>query len=251
VFWLQRLKQEEQDAAWAISYGDMMSLLMAVFVMIAAMSELRSGGRFETVRDAVWGAFGFSDARPTPGNSHWERPRTLSEQLARAGLLNPAAGKEAAPQEVALRCCDVSHEADRLVIRIAGPAAFERGSAALRQPAVAAVERLAALLRPGRARIEVRGHNGDGRIAPSSFFRDGLDLSYQRARGVVNALVRAGVDADRLYVSACGDQEPLTAVTPAGLPTPANRRIEIVVHAVRAGGADRDFAEKGQQANGQ
>lgn len=249
MFWLQRLKQEEQDAAWAISYGDMMSLLMAVFVMIAAMSDLRPGGRFVSVRDAVWTAFGFREVPPAPTQPEWLRPLTLPEQLVRAGLLDPAR-RPAAEQDEALRCCDVSHESDRVLIRITGEASFERGGASLRPQALAALERLGALLRPGSARIEVRGHNGDGRIGATSFYRDGLDLSYQRARGVVEVLARAGVDRKRMYVSACGDQDPLIAGDTAGSPAPANRRIEIVVHAVQVDEGNGQVAEKGQQAHG-
>ncbi len=245
MFWLQRLKHEEQDAAWAISYGDMMSLLMAVFVMIAAMSELRPGGRFASVRDAVWGAFGFSDVPHKAPSLGWTRPPSLPEQLARAGLLSPT-GPPPPLEDETLRCCDVTHEADRLVIRIAGAASFEKGSVSPSPQALAAIERLGVMLRSGQARIEVRGHNGDGPLAPTSFYRDGLDLSYQRARSVVDALIRAGVSGKRMCVSACGDQEPLVTPAPEGSAAAANRRIEIVVHAVRVEGGDGPIAEKGR-----
>ena len=60
MFWLKRLKGHESRWQWALPYGDLMSLLLAVFVMIAAMSELRAGGRFEDVAGGVRSAFGFS-----------------------------------------------------------------------------------------------------------------------------------------------------------------------------------------------
>jgi chemotaxis protein MotB len=248
LFWVQRLKHEDQDATWAISYGDMMSLLLAVFVMIAAMSELKPGAQFASVRDAMRGALGFAGVEPRVEPSGWTRPLTLSEQFARAGLTGSAGGANGLADE-SLRCCDVSPEDGGLVIRIAGSASFESFSAALLPQGQAAVERLASLLKRGEARIEVRGFNGDGKAPVAAMYRDGLDLSYARARSVVNALIFGGVNARRIFISACGDQNPLVPQRSGEAPTAANRRIEIVVHAVKAIEGNDQFAEKGQFKN--
>ena len=53
MFWLRRFKNEDEGGSWLLAYGDLMSLLLAVFVMVAAMSELRGGSRFRMVRDAI------------------------------------------------------------------------------------------------------------------------------------------------------------------------------------------------------
>jgi chemotaxis protein MotB len=245
VFWVQRLKTEEQDANWAISYGDMMSLLMAVFVMIAAMSELRPGGRFASVSTAVQSAFGFVVEADRP-QLRLPRPLTLPEQLARAGLITTAAATQPELDE-SLRCCDVRQEHDRVVIEIAGAAAFDPFSAALKPQAQAAIERLGYMLRSGRAQVEVRGHSGDGPPGGSTMYRDALDLSYGRARCVVDALTQSGVKRSRVFVSACGDQDPLIAQNPPDTAAAANRRVEIVVHAVKVQEGTIQFAEKGQR----
>ena len=54
MFWLKRMKRGDDDGwSWALPYGDLMCLLLAVFVMIAAMSELRAGERFDAVGSAA------------------------------------------------------------------------------------------------------------------------------------------------------------------------------------------------------
>jgi flagellar motor protein MotB len=168
---------------------------------------------------------------------------SLPEQLAQAGL---AVGKTAESDE-ALQCCDVSRENDALVIQIAGSAAFDKGSAAIRPQARAAIDRLAAMMKSGKARIEVRGHNGDGLPPLTSLYRDGLDLSFARARGVVEALAADGVDGKRMFVTACGDQQPLVLQAAEGSVGATNRRIEIVVHPTQVLKGNDQYAEKGQQ----
>ena len=239
VFWTQRLGSESGDASWMLPYGDLMSLLLAMFVMIAAMSELGSVRRFGEFREAVRSAFGF-DLDPAPADVGLTgRPLTVADRLKRAGLTPsgpiPAASTEGDP----LACCEVSTAPDRVTIRLADPAPFERFSAVLKPPAARAVDRIADFLAGGEARVEIKGYHGDGLLPPASSFRDGLDLSYARARAVVEGLSRAGVDRARLTVTARADQAPS-----------GDRRIEIIVHAASAASHDKVIAEKQGWADG-
>src|SRR5690606_9118558 len=92
----------DQDSAWAISYGDMMSLLLVIFVMIAAMSELKVNPRFERVSGAVRSAFGFAQPAGLPDLGP-TRTETLLERLGRMGQ-RPAGTLAAAA--AALSPCD-------------------------------------------------------------------------------------------------------------------------------------------------
>ena len=116
------------------------------------------------------------------------------------------------------------------MIRVAGPASFGPFSARLRPPARRAIAQIAEFLIDGRARLEIRGHNGDGPVPSDVPFRDGLDLSYARARAVADALQAAGVSGDRLYVAAWGDNDPLV-VGPGAASGGGNRRVEIILQA--------------------
>lgn len=250
MFWLKRLKEDQDDSSWAVSYGDLMSLLLAVFVMIAAMSDLRVGPRFISVREAVRGAFGFDGQSDVvdPASAP-ERRWSMVERLQHAGLRTGDSVRGDLDDE-ALEPCDLVTESDRLVIRVAGPVTFDRFSAALKPHGSRALTRVAAFLVGGQAQIEVRGHGGDGALPESVPFRDELDLSYERARAAADLLRRAGVEEGRIRITAWGGNEPLDPGPAASMSEGVNRRIEIIVHAAQAASHDQVFAEKERVRNG-
>jgi len=250
MFWLKRLKADESRWQWALPYGDLMSLLLAVFVMIAAMSELRVDGRFQETACSVRRAFGFSNldrASSLNGLLIGARP-TLLDRLEQAGLEGSAGARLGGGGDEVLADCEMTVHPDRMILRVSGETAFEPFASVPSARAGRAIARLAEYLAEGRAHLEVRGHSAVDKLPGDVPFRDGWDLSYERARGVARVLVRAGVSRDRLHLSAWGDHDPL--VPPAAESAPgrespaANRRIEIIVHAVPAASHVKEIAEK-------
>ena len=252
MFWLKRLKEAPQDAHWSLPFGDLMSLLLAIFVMIAAMSELKAGGRYHKVADGVRQAFGFSDqTRAEAGGIFSNPPMTLLERLekmapAGAGLLKLNAGGDEgmAPSEVIGR-------PDRLVFRPAGEASFEQHSGTLKPAAEALIARLADYLAPGESRVEVRGYADAPPLPAGVPYRDAWDLGYQRARAATDVLIRRGVPADRVWVIAMGDRSAATGPQDpqAGAGQDRSRRLEIVIRA--AAGVDTQLAGKEQVDHGE
>jgi len=261
MFWLKRLKANESRWQWALPYGDLMSLLLAVFVMIAAMSELRAGERFQEVAGGVRSAFGFSSlerASSLDGLVLGPRP-TLLDRLERACLGGSAGARLGRGGDKELADCEMVVHPDRVILRVSGEAAFEPFASVPSERAERAIARLAEYLADGRTHLEIRGHCATDRLPEDVPFRDAWDLSYERARGVARALVRAGVSRDRLQVSAWGDHDPLVpsasgsaaAGSAPGRESPAaNRRIEIIVHAVPAASHVNRIAEKGRVNDG-
>ena len=72
-------------------------------------------------------------------------------------------------------------------------------------------------------RIEATGHAD--RSGPENY---NLRLSQRRAEAVRQSLMREGIPANEIFVSARGESEPLVA-TPDGVREPQNRRLEIVL----------------------
>jgi outer membrane protein OmpA-like peptidoglycan-associated protein len=232
-----------------------MSLLLAVFVMIAAMSELRAGGRFEETACSVRSAFGFSSpdrASSLDGLLLGARP-TLLDRLEQAGLGGSAGARLGRGGDEVLADCEMMVHPDRIILRVSGEVAFEPFASVPTARAERAIARLAEYLADGRTHLEIRGHSATDRLPGDVPFRDAWDLAYERARGVARALVRAGVSRDRLHVSAWGDHDPLVPPTsdsaaagsaPGRESPAANRRIEIIVHAVPAASHVNRIAEK-------
>ncbi len=243
MFWAKRLNQQtETDSSWAVSYGDLATLLLAVFVMIAAMSDLDGGERFVRMSNGVRKAFGLG-VMPLPnrGPSLRSAP-TLLDRLKQAGFAQRTKVQLIGPDDEALAACDVLLSGDALTLQIAGTQSFTRHSAALQPTAVKALQRIAGYLAESTGPVEIRGHAGDGRLPLGAPFRDNLDLSYARARAVVDVLVERGVSRDRIFVTASDSaaQSAAETNTPSSRPSAelasdsmpdVGRCIEIIVHA--------------------
>jgi len=236
MFWAKRLKFDNDGASWALPFGDLMSLLLAVFVMIAAMSELRAGRRFETVGHSVKSAFGFQT--PAGGNGHASTASQASmlERLA-AGLGHSTTVRLAGPTEEPLGPCELIADGDRLVIRMAAAESF-MGPTAIPSPHTRKLLAVIAdYLQEGQARLEVHGYGPEGVLPPGLPYRDGLDVACERARMVVRELTQAGVAEGRLSVATFADSG-------------CGRGFEIVVHASPAAARKDNGKERADVKHG-
>jgi OmpA-OmpF porin, OOP family len=101
---------------------------------------------------------------------------------------------------------------------------FETGSATLTQQGRGVVASVAAILaaNPG-VRVSIEGHTDDQGSAG-----DNLALSQARARAVLDALVAAGIRADRLSAAGFGESRPKVPNT-SDANRAVNRRVELIV----------------------
>jgi chemotaxis protein MotB len=250
MFWARKDTDEVGDTSWTLPFSDMMSLLLAMFVMIAAMSELRADSRFNAVGSAVRSSFGFSVAeKPNGSGSRSPRKSTLVERLQKAGVLTSGVQPSQALDPELADSCEVVNLKDQVLIRVAGAASFDRFGSQPMPQARQLVLRIAEALASSQACLEVRGHAGDGALPPQTAFRDKVDLSYARARAVADLLIGSGIAPDRVFITACGDHEPLVQAPAEEGATP-NRRIEIIVHAVKPVAHMLNIAEKERAENG-
>jgi len=267
MFWLKRLKTVEDDVHWSVPLGDLMSLLLAMFVMIAAMSELKAGPHYRKVAGGVRRAFGFSPQAPGPPAAiPTSRPKTLLERLEQAAAAPEGPLALDAGSDDSLAPCQVVRQAEGLSLRLPAAGTFDRFSGALKPAGARVLARLADYLAPGQAALEVWAYADGGPIPGGLPFRDGVDLSYQRARAVADALVRGGVDRARLCVVAAGDHQasigpanPPAEAMPAARPAPAPPAapvsqgwvVEIFVWSAASDAHASKIAEKEQVRDGQ
>ena len=68
---------------WLLTYGDLMSLLLTIFVMLVSMGELKQTDKFQGVADSLHEQFGTDSAS---GLAHGElRPRNSIPRLSCTG----------------------------------------------------------------------------------------------------------------------------------------------------------------------
>ncbi|MEO7773676.1 MAG: flagellar motor protein MotD [Steroidobacteraceae bacterium] len=259
-----RHKHEEHvnHEAWAIPYGDLITLLLAFFVVMYAISSVNQG-KYRVLSDSLISAFqgrpmtlkpvqvgekqvgSGSDLNIEVTQRMIEgQPRELLEteqhvkpDLDRAGTQDEGAAQ--ALEEVAgafERAMSGLIEKDLVVIRRHGlwveveirtDLLFSSGLAKLSDGATQVLQQMADTIKPFPNPIRVEGHTDDVPIRNSAY-QSNWELSAARAATVVHLFTDRGVDPKRLSVIGLGQYRPLQSnTTPAG--RNANRRVVLVI----------------------
>lgn len=212
---------------WVVTYADTMSLLLCCFVLIVAMSGVKTGDRFPAVAASMRRTFGGSDAAAAesmvPATRLVDLLRGLETQVG-AHDTGPSGGEGA--KVPALRVAEVR---DGIEIAIGGTVTFDAFSATLRPEGRELVEKTADLLAGYNTKVLVRGHATGEPLPANSLYDNARDLSYERAKSVATVLEDRGVRPARVAIVALGDTEPLRRQVGAGDRPSADRRVEILV----------------------
>ncbi|MEM1117341.1 MAG: flagellar motor protein MotB [Bacteroidota bacterium] len=215
--------EEPTAPFWMATYSDMVTLLLAFFVMLVAMSEVEVK-KFEEALSYFTGRRGILEQEGLmPGIMGVVAEQTIVQQsreyddLARfvqdAGLADAV--------EV-----DLTERGIR--ITFADSIAFASGSAALTGPAQSMLDRVATSTRVAST-VEVEGHTDDQPIATSAF-PSNWELSAARAATVVRFLMERpdALAPDKYAAIAYGEHRPRASnATPEG--RARNRRIAILL----------------------
>jgi len=285
----RRRRHEEHDnhEAWAIPYGDLVTLLLAFFVVMYSMSSVNAG-KYRVLSDSLNEAFHGTPHAPqasSVGNAvppiEPVLPLTQVNRMIAAGLpaeqvpplppvrlpadtgsrgpasssplpaqlplppssaQRPAASDAASQAELDHVASDVSAALRSLIasgqvrvrrygswvaVDISTDILFASGAARLSRPAIQALERLAAVLKPWPNGVRVEGHTDD-RPIDTAAFPSNWELSAARAASVVHLFMDRGIAPQRLAVLGFGQYRPaMPNTTAAG--RNANRRVEVVI----------------------
>ncbi len=252
----RRHKHEEHGnhEAWAIPYGDLVTLLLAFFVVMYAISSVNSG-KYRVLSDSLVAAF---NGKPrATGAAEPEEPvqreataMTVLEQAMReeqaAVLKGPAVDDQAALAAAAAvrRMAEIVEtalgpliDANLITVRrtesgveveMRADILFPSGSASLSPNALPVLGRVAATLKTLPNAIRVEGHTDDVPLRGRSAYPSNWELSAARSASVVHLFTDQGMAARRLSVAAFGEQRPVQSnATPEG--RNANRRVVVVV----------------------
>lgn len=132
----------------------------------------------------------------------------------------------------------ITFDADRGMLRFASDFTFDLGSADLQNSAADSIASLGDILSgPSASNLEVRvvGHTDDvpiGKPETRRLHPTNMHLSVHRAISVRDALVNAGVAAERIQVAGYGPYRPIVANGSKG--AAENRRVEIYLAPMRA-----------------
>jgi chemotaxis protein MotB len=267
-----RHEEHVNHEAWAIPYGDLITLLLAFFVVMYAISTLNEG-KYRVMSESLNAAFDgvprsivpVQIGEPTEASSlgppkPFETDRgsrelvNLTDRLRADALITPIelmqlegeAGQADAQLDAIQRQVErslgplvmadqvtVTREGLWIEINIRSDVLFASGSAALATPAREAIDQLATVLRELPNELRIEGHTDDQPIA-SALFPSNWELSGARAASVIRLLEGRGVDPRRMAAIGFGEKRPIADnVTPEG--RSANRRVMLVILATPGG----------------
>ncbi len=261
----RRKKHEEHvnAEAWAIPYGDLVTLLFALFTVMYAMSSVNEG-KFRVLSDSLIAAFHGAPKTMQPVNigerqqgKGGEKPlvgimptaliklktRDSSSDLAPRDPTVPEGKSVRAPPGALIRMeravqdamqslidaklVTVRRESMWLEIEINTDILFASGAGDFTPAAAAVLDKLAEVLKPFPNPVRVEGHTDDRPIRTTAF-PSNWELSAARAASVVHEFTKVGLDPLRLEIVGFGQFHPRqTNDSPEG--RNANRRVAILV----------------------
>jgi chemotaxis protein MotB len=254
-----RKKHDHEDhvnhEAWAIPYGDLVTLLLAFFVVMYAVSSVNEG-KYRVLSDSLVAAF--------RGQPHTMEPVSIGSKVAKVRPDDslaavrpkvalkfegggPAAGRVEGDTGVGGQLREVADDLaqamqdliDRDLIRIQRTEAwieveiktdilFASGSAEIGAEAIAILERVAAILQERPYPVRVEGHTDNRPVRAGSHFHSNWELSTSRAVAVLRVLHEGGIDPTRLAVAGYGEFRPISGnETDEG--RRQNRRVDLVL----------------------
>ncbi|WP_088159662.1 OmpA/MotB family protein [Achromobacter xylosoxidans] len=243
----------EQDSEnWLLSYLDLITLLLAMLVVLLALTRLHGGafGQSEQPVELVGtlaasglpaydGEYSEFDAVQIPASwAQAEAPAatvaTAPAQPAQEGaIVADAAPPLRAPSKESLGLGDLGKSVDVIIneqsvsFRISNELLFPSGQATLSPTGLDVIKRLAAILNKNEYQVSVEGHSDPVPIQTRQFASN-WELSSSRATSVLRELVRDGVSAQRLRAVGYAETRPIESNdTPAG--RAANRRVELIM----------------------
>ncbi len=223
--------------AWAIPYGDLVTLLLAFFVVMYSISTVNDG-KYRVVSDSLNAAFrGMPQgSQPVqvgePAATTVAAPIVQLDSDVRSMALQQMAqqAEEAMSPLIAQGLVDVQLGDGVVEIAIRSDILFPSGSSQLSDAAQPVIRQLSDVLKSFPNSIQVQGHTDNVPIS-GGVYRSNWELSAARAASVVHIMVDGGIDPRRLSVVAYGEFRPvLPNATPDG--RNANRRVVLTISSV-------------------
>jgi chemotaxis protein MotB len=257
-------EEHQNHEAWAIPYGDLVTLLFALFTVMYAMSSVNEG-KFRVLSDSMIAAFhgapksmqpvNIGDKQPGKGG---DRPltgivptvlmkireqkvegegrsprdpevvRPPDPQAAPAALIRMEREVQNAMQElIDAKLVTVRRESLWLEIEINTDILFASGVSDFAPAAAPVLDKLADVLKPFPNPVRVEGHT-DNRPIKTASYPSNWELSAARAASVVHEFTKVGIDPLRLEIVGFGEFHPRqTNATVEG--RNANRRVSVLV----------------------
>jgi Flagellar motor protein len=247
--------EKENGERWLLTYSDMITLLLALFIMLYAMSNV-DAAKFKALAESLSAVFNNGQnyqvsAEATPNNGGTQyllTPGQSPDQNAYLTMPSASASPSATSngqipldettQQVADKLnaliqqngiqasVSVHIEERGVVVSLKEGMLFPSGSADINTSAIDPMNKIAQIITSTKNFIRVEGSTDNVPISTSQF-PSNWELASQRAINVAKLFISEGVDATRISVTSYGEYRPVAA-NDSDANRQQNRRVDIV-----------------------
>lgn len=199
---IMQAAMNRESEVWLYSYADLITNLMAFFVIMFVVAHSKEGG-WQGLQESIRSALN--------GKSVIEEPAdALQDQLKKLQLLTHVSFQKT-PKGA--------------MLTIAGGLHFDSYSSTINAATAEVLSGILQALRGSKSsfRIDVEGHADAQPIGTGGAYPTNWELSAARAGAVVRFLSEAGVDPKKMRAIGMGDTKPISSVDQE------NRRVALVI----------------------
>ncbi len=197
--------EEHADETWLIPYSDLLTLLLALFIVLFASSSLDKN-KAAQIQYALAAAFGNGGLEDESGNITNFINDVKDLNLEQDGVI-------------------ISSDANGATLEMASINLFDKGSVILKPEALPVIKKISLLLNSSKYkkyRISVEGHTDD--TNESETLPSNWELSGARAGAVVRTMIGNDMDVNRFKAVGLAEISPAYPnKNPYGEPIPENR----------------------------
>lgn len=203
---LHRSSQRESES-WLLSYSDMVTLLLAFFVLFFSISQVDQG-KFEQIMEY------FSESNSTP-------LYVLEKQF-----------QELVTAHQLEQSIDVALTPDGLMVNFQDNLLFDSGEAKLKRKSFAVLNALAEILKSAdvaQRKIQIEGHTDSVPLTENALYPTNWELSTARSSSVIRYLISKEVASRRFVAVGFADTRMRQEETSSNRGLSVNRRVSLLV----------------------
>lgn len=216
-----KLDGHEHADRWLLTYADLITLLLGLFVILYTMSKV-DNSKYSKVVHALGGMFGKAAALNGSKSIMPGEPAATGRQ----GIENKLRG--AMYEDMKSNLVTVSQDERGVVVHVAEELLFASGNATLKSSSLTSMDLLASVLKALPNDIRVEGHTDDVPISTPAF-PSNWHLSIARAMNAGDYLMkRHGLRPEKVTIVGYAQYKPIvpnSSVENRG----KNRRVDIVI----------------------
>ena len=226
----RRLEYQENHERWLLTYSDLITLLLAFFIMMYTLSR-QDAQKYQEVSDHLRVIFSGGSGVLAKGSGVLPAGAAVLPPEASNGEIMKQLEDEIKSAAVPIEMQrDVTILLDErgIVVRVLDQAFFEEGKADLQDKAKSAINRIVPILKQVNRDVRIEGHTDNVPISTAEF-KSNWELSAKRATEVVKYVIeKGGFPPEMISASGYAEFRPLVPNVSQENRS-KNRRIEIIM----------------------